>query len=221
MLAAVFIVATLPLGATAYFLSRTLATVASINSRHQREVGDSLGQALEAYRITFAQDKDGFRARANELARAELSHASDLSGVPALLRARLLAKGAVLDEWSAPAAELARSREAPPIVVPLPRSAATPASAAPAAAREPRVLELTFGIDRQLYANFLSLRQAVEKERELDRLLPLLLPGVFRGLVVELILVLLVAAGIGLLVARRATGRVATDDPTWNRQLMP
>jgi len=209
VLAAVFIVATLPLGATAYFLSRTLATVASINSRHQREVGDSLGQALEAYRITFAQEKDGFRARASELSRAELSHASDLSGVPALLRARLLAQGAVLDEWSAPAAEIARSRQAPPIVVPLPRPAPTPASA-PGAAREPRALELTFGIDRQLYANFLSLRQAVEKERELDRLLPLLLPGVFRGLVVELVVVLLVAAGIGLLVARRATGRVAT-----------
>ena len=43
------------------------------------------------------------------------------------------------------------------------------------------MLELTFGIDRQVYADFLSLRQAVEQEHELDRVLPLLLPSVFRG----------------------------------------
>ncbi len=200
VLAAVFIVATLPLGATGYFLSRTLATVAAINSRHQQEVRDSLGQALEAYRLTFVEEKDSFRARADEIAGRDLVHAADLAGVPALLRARIIVGDTVEDEWSVSRADFELAREAPPNLVELRGSRPN----------APRMLELTFGIDRQLYANFLSLRQAMEKEQELDRVLPLLLPGIFRGLAVELIVVLLVATAIGLLVARRATGRVAT-----------
>jgi two-component system nitrogen regulation sensor histidine kinase NtrY len=200
VLAAVFIVATLPLAATGYFLSSTLGTVSAINTRHQQEVRDSLGQALEGYRVTFAQEKEAFRARAEEIAGRDLRRAGDLAGTPALLRARILSGETVVDEWVAPPDEIRRSREAPPNLVELPHLG-------PGA---PRVLELTFGIDRQVYANFLSLRQAVEQERELDRVLPLLLPGIFRGLALELVVALLVATGIGLLVARRATGRVAT-----------
>jgi nitrogen fixation/metabolism regulation signal transduction histidine kinase len=200
ILAAVFIVAILTLGATGYFLSRTLGTVAAINSRHQQDVRDSLGQALDAYRITFAQEKDNFRARTDAIAHGDLARAADLAGIPALLRARIIAGDTVVDEWSVSAAELDRAREAPPNLVEL---------HGPRDHGPPRMLELTFGIDRQLYANFLSLRQAMEKERELDRVLPLLLPGVFQSLLVELIVVLLLATGIGLLVARRATGRVA------------
>ena len=199
LLAAVFIVATLPLGATGYFLSRTLGAVSEINSRHQQQVRDSLGEALEAYRITFAQEKDNFRARADEIAARGVVHAADLAAVPALLRARILAGDVVADEWSVSEEEARRAREAPPNLVELPGSGA----------RAPRILELTFGIDRQVYANFLSLRQAIEQERELDRVLPLLLPGLFRGLVLELVVVLLVATVIGLFVARRATRRVA------------
>jgi len=202
VLAAVFIVATVPMSATGFFLSRTLATVAAINSRHQQEVRDSLGQALEAYRVTFAQEKDGFRVRAEAIAARNPTHAAELAGLPALLRARILEGDKVVDAWSVAPAEMERSREAPPNLVALP--------AAAEGRRPPRTLELTFGIDRQLYDNFLSLRQAVEKERELDRVLPLLLPGVFRGLILELVIVLVVATGIGLLVARRATRRVAT-----------
>lgn len=204
VLAAVLVVALLTLAATGFFLSRTLATLAAINSRHQHEVRDSLEQALEAYRLTFAREKDEFRTRADEIATRDresgLTHAADLANVPSLLRARIIAGDKVVDEWSVDAADMARAREAPPNLIELHGS--RPES--------PRMLELTFGIDRQLYANFLSLRQAVDKERELDRVLPLLLPGVFRGLVVELVVVLLVATAIGLLVARRATHRVAT-----------
>ncbi|MBC8133955.1 MAG: HAMP domain-containing protein [Deltaproteobacteria bacterium] len=206
VLAAVFIVATLPLGATGYFLSRTLATVATINSRHQQEVRDSLGQALEVYRLTFAQEKETFRARADEISARAPARAADLAGVPALLRARILEGAAVVDEWSVSPTDLHRAREAPPNLVALPNAH----PGVPGVPGAPRMLELTFGIDRQLYANFLSLRQAVEKERELDRVLPLLLPGLFRGLILELVLVLIVATAIGLLVARRATSRVAT-----------
>jgi two-component system nitrogen regulation sensor histidine kinase NtrY len=200
VLAAVSIVATLPLGATGYFLSRTLATVSTINSRHQQEVRASLGEALESFRVTFAQEKDTFRARADALSGKDVTHAADLAGTPDLVRARILVGDTVTDEWSVSADEFRRVREAPPNLVELGGSRPN----------APRMLELTFGIDRQVYANFLSVRQAIELERELDRVLPMLLPGIFRGLLLELAIVLLLATGIGLFVARRATHRVAT-----------
>jgi two-component system, NtrC family, nitrogen regulation sensor histidine kinase NtrY len=199
ILAAVFIVATLPLGATWYFLSRTLGTVSAINSRHQQAVRETLDQTLESFRLTFTQEKDDFRARAEAWSGRPLEHASQLEGTPDLLRARILTGDAVVDTWSVGEEELLRAREAPPNLVELGGSRPD----------QPRMLELTFGIDRQVYANFLSLRQAVEQERELDRVLPMLLPGIFRGLLVELLAVLLLATGIGLFVARRATRRVA------------
>jgi two-component system nitrogen regulation sensor histidine kinase NtrY len=200
VLAALFVVALLPLGATGYFLSRALASVEAMNTRHQQEVRESLGEALDAYRSFFAQEKEIFKERAAEIAGTGVDKAADLAGVPDLVRARILIGNSVADEWSLPPEQARAAREAPPNVVELPGS------------REdaPRILELTFGIDRQVYANFLSLRQAIDHERELDRLLPLLLPGLFRGLVVDLVVVLLVATLIGLFLARRATGRVAT-----------
>ena len=95
---------------------------------------------------------------------------------------------------------IAEAREAPPNLVELPGSKTD---------GEPRLLELTFGIPREIYANFLALREAMEEEHELDRLLPLVLPRIFRGLGVALVVVLLIATALGLFVARRATGRVA------------
>src|SRR5262249_30124929 len=74
---------------------------------------------------------------------------------------------------------------------------------------EPRVLELTFGISREIYANFLALREATEKEHDLDRVLPLILPGIVRGLVLLLLGSVVLATVIGLWLARRATGRDA------------
>lgn len=141
VLAAVFIVATLPLGATWYFLSQTLATVAAINSRHQQEVRGSLGETLESFRITFAQEKEAFRARAEELAGTHVARAADLAGTADLLRARILVGDAVMDEWTVSPAEFQRTREAPPNLVEL--SGSRPDA--------PRMLELTFGIDRQVY----------------------------------------------------------------------
>ena len=199
ILAAVFIVATLPLGATWYFLSRTLGTVSSINTQHQQAVRETLDRTLESFRLTFAQEKEDFRVRSQSFAGRAVERAADVAGTPDLLRARILTGQAVVDEWSVAEDEFERAREAPPNLVEL--SGSRPDA--------PRMLELTFGIDRQIYANFLSVRQAVEQERELDRVLPMLLPGIFRGLLVELLAVLLLATGIGLFVARRATGRVA------------
>jgi len=199
ILTAVLIVALLPIGAAALFVSRTLTAVSEMNSRHQHLVRESLGEALEAYRSFFAQEKETFREHATEIAAEGVSVAAELADVPDLLRARILVGPHVVDEWSVAPEELAQSREAPPNLVELPARGDQPA----------RALELTFGIDRQVYANFLSLRQAIEQEQELDRVLPLLLPGLFRALAANLVVVVVVAVLIGLFVARRATRRVA------------
>ncbi|HVR62316.1 MAG TPA: ATP-binding protein [Polyangia bacterium] len=214
ILAALFVVASLPLGTAAYLLSVTLNRISSITDQHQKEVRASLGDAVEVYRAYFAQMKESFRERANEIAAAGLATAADLADVQDLLRARIL-DGDRADEWSAPATTLARAREAPPILVELrePGDASEPGDTrAPGQARAsaPRLLELTFGISQDVYNNFLALRSALDREQELDRVFPLVLPMLFRGLGLALVIMLALATALGLVLARRATGRVAT-----------
>jgi two-component system nitrogen regulation sensor histidine kinase NtrY len=200
ILAALFIVASLPLGTAGYLLSVTLGRISNITDQHQKEVRASLGGAVEVYRVYFAQIKDGFRERSAEIAAEPFNRAADLADVPDLLRARILVGDRVTDEWSAPPGVAAHAREAPPNLVELPGSS-----------RDlPRLLELTFGISREMYANFLTLREAMDREHDLDRVFPLVLPMIFRALAIALVIILTVATGLGLFVARRATGRVAT-----------
>jgi two-component system nitrogen regulation sensor histidine kinase NtrY len=199
ILIAVFIVACLPLAAAAYLLSLTLNQVTAITERHQNDVRASLGNAVEVYRVYFAQMKDAFRERADDIAAGSWNRAGELAAVPDLVRARILVGDAVADEWSVPAAVLEHTREAPPTLVELRGS--TPET--------PRLLELTFGISKELYDNFLALRDALDQEHELDRLFPLVLPMIFRGLGIAVVIVLALATAIGTVVARRATGRVA------------
>jgi two-component system nitrogen regulation sensor histidine kinase NtrY len=199
ILLALFTVASLPLGATAYLMSVTIGRIEAITDQHQEAVRQSLGGAVEVYKVYFEKMKDSFHERASEIAASPIpiAHAGDLADVPDLLRARILS-GPRVDEWSAPPGVIADAREAPPNLVAL-----------PVAGGEPRVLELTFGIPREIYANFLALRAAMEEEHDLDRLLPVVLPRIFHGLGVALVGVLLIAAALGLFIARRATGRVA------------
>ena len=199
ILLALFTVASLPLGAAAYLMSVTVDRIEAITDQHQEAVQQSLGGAVEVYKAYFEKMKDSFRARATDIAAGPVSSASDLAEVPDLLRARILSGTRVLDEWSAPPDEIAQAREAPPNLVALAGTG-----------DDPRLLELTFGIPREIYANFLALRAAMEQERELDRLLPVVLPKIFHGLGIAVVAVLLIAGGLGLFVARRATGRVAT-----------
>jgi signal transduction histidine kinase len=199
ILIALFIVASLPLGAAAYLMRVTLDRVTRITSAHQEAVGQSLGGAVEVYRSYFAQMKEIFRERAAEVGATPVEHAADLAEVPELLHARILAGTRVVDEWSAPPMVLDRAREGPPNLVELPGSKPD----------APRLLELTFGISKEIYSNFLALREAMEREQDLDRLLPVVLPRIFRGLGAALVIVLALATAIGLFVARRATGRVA------------
>jgi nitrogen fixation/metabolism regulation signal transduction histidine kinase len=202
ILIALFVVASLPLGAAAYLMSVTIGRIEAITEQHQEAIRQSLGGAVDVYKAYFEQMKDGFRERAAEIGADPVEHANELAEVPDLLRARILSGTRVVEEWSAPANIIAEAREAPPSLVALP--------APKGQAGEPRLLELTFGIPREIYSNFLALRSAMEEERELDRLLPVVLPKIFHGLGVALVGVLVVAGGLGLFIARRATGRVAT-----------
>ena len=210
ILLALFTVASLPLGATAYLMSVTIGRVEAITDQHQEAVRKSLGGAVEVYKAYFEKMKDSFHARTAEIAASPLEHASDLADVPDLLHARILSGARAVDEWSAPPAVIAEAREAPPNLVALPvtvgESRGDPRSDPRS---DPRILELTFGIPREIYANFLALRAAMEEEHELDRLLPVVLPRIFHGLGVALVVVLFIAAALGLFIARRATGRVA------------
>jgi nitrogen fixation/metabolism regulation signal transduction histidine kinase len=199
ILAALFIIASLPLGAAAYLLQVTLGRISNITDQHQKEVRKSLGGAVEVYRVYFAQMKDSFRERTAEIAATPFERASDLAGVPDLLHARVMKGDQVIDEWGVPPEVLEHAREAPPNLVELPGSR-------PSA---PRLLELTFGISREMYSNFLTLREAMDREEELDRAFPLIFPMIFRGLGLALVIILGLATVLGLFVARRATGRVA------------
>src|SRR5882672_251955 len=100
ILIALFIVASLPLGAAAYLMRATLEKVTRITSEHQEAVGQSLGGAVEVYRSYFAQMKELFRERTAEIGAEPVAHAADLAEVPDLLRARIIEGTKVVDEWS-------------------------------------------------------------------------------------------------------------------------
>jgi two-component system nitrogen regulation sensor histidine kinase NtrY len=209
ILSALFIVAAVPLGAAVYLTFVTIGRIQVITEQHQEAVQGSVGGAVDVYRAYFGQMKETFRERADEIGREPLSSAAELGDVPELLRARILVGARVVDEWSAPREVLDQAQPAPPNLVALTGGSGPSAGGKPAAG-EPRLLELTFGIPHEVYANFQALLAAMEKERDLDRLLPLVLPRIFRGLGVALVAVLTFATVLGLFVARRATGRVAT-----------
>src|SRR5262245_38369807 len=199
-LAALFIVVSLSFAGAGYLARLTLGRVQAITEQHQEAVRQSLGGAVEVYKSYFAQMKENFRDRGNEIAASRFAHVSELADVPDLLRARIMEGNRVVEEWAQPPEVQDRAHEAPPTLVALP--AGEPGA-------EPRILELTFGISRDIYANFLALREAMEREHELDRVLPVYLPPMFRGFGWALLGVLVVATILGLWVARRATGRVA------------
>jgi nitrogen fixation/metabolism regulation signal transduction histidine kinase len=200
ILIALFVVASLPMGAAAYLMRATLDRVTRITSAHQDAVGRSIGGAVEVYRSYFAQMKELFHDRAEELGTEPIQRAEELADVPDLLRARILEGTRVVDEWTAPRDVLEAAREAPPNLVEL-KHASKPDA--------PRLLEVTFGISKEIYSNFLALREAMDREQDLDRVIPVVLPRIFRGLGLALVVVLAVATAMGLLIARRATGRVA------------
>ena len=193
-------------------MSVTIGRIQVITEQHQEAVRRSLGGAVEVYRSYFAEMKETFRDRGNEIA---------ATPDPPRRRARGRARAAARPH---PGGRARRRR----VVGPTRRSSNGPtrrrrrwSPCRPTqGAGEPRLLELTFGISREIYANFLALREASEKEHDLDRLLPLILPRIFRGLGVALVAVLAFATVLGL--ARRPPrhrpgGRPARRRPSRRR----
>jgi nitrogen fixation/metabolism regulation signal transduction histidine kinase len=201
ILGAMLIVTSLPLAAAAYSVRGTLNRIQLLTEEYQDSVHRSLSGALEVYRSYFTEMKDNFRGLATEIAATPFSRASDLADVPDLLRARILQGNEVVDEWEQPPDVQQRAQAAPPSLVALPVGRD---------GGEPRLLELTFGISREIYSSYQALRESIEREAEVNRVLPVILTRYFRGVALALIIVLAIAAAMGLFVARRATGRVAT-----------
>ena len=156
--------------------------------------------AADVFRSYFADRKEEFQRRARAIAQDGVRDAGDLAATEGLLRARLLDGDEEIDEWEADPATLSRSREAPPIVVALPTEGTGQA---------PRVLELTFGIPLAMYEKSLSLRDAIDKEKELGQVYEHVIPRFLRQYVVLVLMMLAAAPLVGWVFARQVTRRVA------------
>ena len=199
VLGSMLAVAALAVALSAYALYFMVQRFADFSLEHDAQMAGSSARAADVFRSYFADRKDEFRRRAHGIAAAAPAHVADLAPTEGLLRAQLLLGTAVVETWEAPAETLNRSREAPPILVALPA----------AEDAVPRALELVFGIPAQMYENFLSLRAAIEKEQQIDRVFGLLVPRFLRQYLMLVLAILAVAPLGGWLVARRVTRRVA------------
>jgi two-component system, NtrC family, nitrogen regulation sensor histidine kinase NtrY len=155
--------------------------------------------AAEVFRAYFAERDEAFRRRAEAIAQMGVIDVDSLAATEGLLHARILEGDQEVDEWETTPEILAKSREAPPIVIALPVEEAD----APA-----RVIELTFGIPLHMYQDFLSLRDAIDKQQETGRVYDLILPRFVRQYVVMVLVMLTSAPLFGWFLARRVTRRV-------------
>src|SRR6185436_10173212 len=147
ILSALFIVASLSFAGAAYLTWLMIGRVQVITEQHQEAVRQSLGGAVEVYKSYFAQMKENFRDRGNEIAASRFAHVAELADVPDLLRARIMEGNRVVEEWAQPPDVQERAHEAPPTLVALPPGA-------PGA--EPRIFDLTFGTPRRSTATSLA-----------------------------------------------------------------
>ena len=200
MLAEMLLVALLSALLSAYAFYYVVHRFADFSIEQSERVAMASKRAAEVFRSYFADRKEEFRRRAQIIAAGPVTDMASLAITEGLLRARLLDGDEEVDSWETEPAILAHSREAPPIVV-----------AVPAKDKEegPRVLELTFGIPLDMYENFLSLRDAIDKEQQLDRVYDLIIPRFLRQYVLMVLVMLAAAPLIGWLFARQVTRRVA------------
>ncbi len=202
ILGAMILVAGLAVGTAAFALSYTLRRVAAF-AVHQHEVGGSstAARAAAIFGAYFTERKDDFRRRAEEIASTRPPSVSQLVGVDGLVRARMLEGAQAVDQWEANPEVVSRAREGKPILVELPSDASS---------NEPqRFLELTFAIPKELYDNYQALREAIEREKELDRAYDAVIPRFLRDYFVVVVCVVSVAPLFGLLIARQVTKRLA------------
>jgi nitrogen fixation/metabolism regulation signal transduction histidine kinase len=200
MLAAMLTVGALSVAVAAYALSFSLRGFVDLARVHQKEMGQASAQAAEVFRSYFAARKEDFRRRTEDAANARPSRVAELASTEGLLRARLLRGGEVIDLWEAPPESIARFRESPPILASVPLG--------PGDERPEKILELTFGIPHDMYANFLELRTAIERERELDRAFEAAVPRVLKEYLSVVLAVLILPPLVGLWIARRTAKRV-------------
>jgi two-component system nitrogen regulation sensor histidine kinase NtrY len=199
MLGEMLLVALLSALLSAYAFYFVVHRFADFSVEQSQRVALASKRAADVFRAYFADRKDEFRRRAESIAQSGVTDVAALAGTEGLLRARLFSGDEEGAMWEADAATLAHSREAPPIVMALDSNAG----------ESGRVLELTFGIPLEMYENFLSLRDAMDKQQQLDRVYDLILPRFLRQYILMVLLMLAAAPLIGWLFARQVTKRVA------------
>ena len=199
MLGTMLLVALLSALLSGYAFYFVVHRFADFSVAQTEQLERSSQRAAEIFRSYFADRKETFRRRADAIGKAGVADPADLANTEGLLRARILEGDQELAAWEAEPEALEKSREAPPIVVALPDGNAE----APA-----RVLELTFGIPLRMYEDFLSLRDAIDKQQETGRVYDLILPRFLRQYVVMVLVMLTAAPLAGWFFARRVTRRV-------------
>lgn len=201
MLAQMLVVALLSAVLSTYAFYYVAHRFADFSIAQSERVAAASSHAAEVFRSYFANRKEEFRHRAAIIAASPIENMASLAATEGLLRARLLdgdQEDEEIDAWEADPSVLARSREAPPVVVAVP---------VPGAAT--RVLELTFGIPLDMYENFLSLREAIDNEQQLDRVYDLVIPRFLRQYALLVLAMLAVVPLLGWFFAHRVTSRVA------------
>jgi two-component system, NtrC family, nitrogen regulation sensor histidine kinase NtrY len=199
MLGAMLLVALLSALLSAYAFYYVVHRFADFSVAQTEQLEKASERAAEIFRSYFADRKEVFRRRAEAIGQTGLGDLASLADTEGLLRARLLDGDQEVGEWEAEPEVLEKSREAPPILVALPEAEkGTP----------PRVLELTFGIPLQMYEDFLSLRDAIDKQQETGRVYDLILPRFLRQYVVMVLVMLTSAPVAGWFFARQVTRRV-------------
>jgi two-component system, NtrC family, nitrogen regulation sensor histidine kinase NtrY len=195
---------------SAYAFYYVVHRFADFSVEQSERVAFASKRAADVFRAYFADRKEEFRRRAEAIAENGVTDVAALASTEGLLRARLLDGADEVAAWEADPATLAHSREAPPIVMALSDVAPPSDLALPSDEKKGgRVLELTFGIPLDMYENFLSLRDAMDKQQQLDRVYDLILPHFLRQYIVMVLVMLAAAPLIGWIFARQVTKRVA------------
>ena len=198
MLGEMLLVALLSALLSAYAFYYVVHRFADYSVQQSEQVAKASEHAAEVFRAYFADRNEVFRQRADIIGQTGVTDIASLATTEGLLRARLLEGDQEIEEWEAEPEMLAKSREAPPIVVALPESGDA----------RSRVLELTFGISLHMYEDFLSLRQAIDRQQETGRVYDLILPRFVRQYVVMVLVMLTAAPLLGWIFARQVTRRV-------------
>jgi nitrogen fixation/metabolism regulation signal transduction histidine kinase len=205
MLGEMLLVAFLSALLSAYALYYVVHRFADFSIEQSEQVANASKHAAEVFGSYFTDRKDEFRRRAQIIAASGVTDMASLAATEGLLRARLLDGDEEVDVWENEPAVLSRSREAPPIVVALPRKTSAKATDD----QPPRILELTFGIPLNMYENFLSLRDAIDKEQQLGHVYDLIIPRFLRQYILLVLVMLAAAPLLGWFFARQVTRRVA------------